>query len=307
MTQQEAVTKIKLPGLRHLRSGKVREIYDLGDKLLMVATDRLSAFDVVMPNGIPDKGKILNQLSAFWFQKLENIVGNHLISISDDSIASELGNAYDASQLRGRCMLVEKCEPILIESVARGYIAGSLYKEYIAEGGAERDIVLHGIKLRKGLLLCDELPEPIFTPATKAQMGHDENISMAQASQIVGLEIAAECKSATLRLFKTAHAICKDAGIILADTKFEFGTCEGTFKLIDEALTPDSSRFWPADEYKPGQHQESLDKQFVRNYLETLDWDKKPPGPVLPEHIVEETRSRYLDIFKRITRRDPIT
>ena len=300
-----AITRISLPGIAPIRSGKVREVYDLGDSALMVATDRLSAFDVVMPNGIPDKGKILNQLSAFWFKKLGNVIPNHMLSINDEEIRSALGKSYDETQLRGRCMLVEKCEPVLIESVARAYIAGSLYKEYVNAGGMERDVTLHGIHFKKGLLLCEQLPEPIFTPATKAQEGHDENIGMAEASVIAGADVANACKIATLRLFKAAQSICDSAGIILADTKFEFGHCDGELKLIDEALTPDSSRFWPKDKYVPGRTQESLDKQFVRDYLETLDWNKKAPGPELPESVVTETRERYIDIFQRITGNAP--
>ncbi|MBA3724968.1 MAG: phosphoribosylaminoimidazolesuccinocarboxamide synthase [Armatimonadetes bacterium] len=300
-----AITHISLAGIAPIRSGKVREIFDLGQTLLMVATDRVSAFDVVMPNGIPDKGKILNQLSALWFNKLRDIIPNHLITINDDEIADALGGCYDETQLGGRCMIVEKCEPVLIESVARAYIAGSLYKEYVTAGGMEKNVALHGIALPPGLLLCGKLPQTIFTPATKAQTGHDENIGFTEAARIAGADVALECRLSTMRLFQSAQAICESAGIILADTKFEFGTCEAGLKLIDEALTPDSSRFWPKETYAPGKNQDSLDKQFIRDYLETLTWDKKAPGPELPKQVVEGTRERYIDIFKRITGADP--
>lgn len=299
-----AITRISLPGIAPIRSGKVREIFDLGETLLMVATDRVSAFDVVMPNGIPDKGKLLNQLSAFWFNRLRDIVPNHLITIDDDEIANALGDRYDEIQLGGRCMIVAKCKPVLIESVARAYIAGSLYKVYVAAGGMEKHVTIDGIELPAGLLLCDRLPSTIFTPATKAQSGHDENIDFTEAAHIAGAHIAGECRVATMRLFQSAHAICESAGIILADTKFEFGTCEGRLKLIDEALTPDSSRFWPKETYTPGRNQDSLDKQFIRDYLETIAWDKTLPGPDLPTHVVEGTRERYIDIFRRITGED---
>lgn len=304
--QSAAVTRIDLPGIAHVRSGKVRELFELGDCLLMVATDRLSAFDVVLPTGIPDKGKILNQLSAFWFQRLGEIVDNHCITIEDAKISSILGAAYDERQLFGRCMLVQKCEPILMESVVRDYICGSLYKEYVAAGGVSQQVALHGINLQQGLLNCQKLNETIFTPATKAASGHDENISLARAGEVVGMDIAQSCRLAAMRLFAAARSICASSGIILADTKFEFGKCGGELKLIDEALTPDSSRFWLQEKYAPGRSQESLDKQFVRNFLEGLDWDKKPPGPELPPGVAEETRSRYLEIFERITGRMPV-
>jgi phosphoribosylaminoimidazole-succinocarboxamide synthase len=301
-----AVTQVSLSGLQPVRSGKVREMYDLGACYLMVATDRVSAFDVVMPNGIPDKGKILNQLSAFWFNKLSHIVPNHLISCDDREIAREVGSPYDSAQLSGRCMLVEKCEPVPIESVARGFLAGSLYKEYVASGGLEKDVVLHGISLRKGLALGEHLDTPIYTPATKAQSGHDENISLETAAKAVGEAVAADCRVITLRLFSAAAAICSQNGLLLADTKFEFGTdSTGNLKLIDEALTPDSSRFWPADTYSPGRPQESLDKQYIRDFLEKLDWNKTPPAPQLPDDVVSETRRRYIKIFELLTGEAP--
>ncbi|HWP31077.1 MAG TPA: phosphoribosylaminoimidazolesuccinocarboxamide synthase [Fimbriimonadales bacterium] len=301
-----SITQISSPTLRPIRSGKVREIFDLGDELLMVATDRVSAFDVVLPTGIPDKGKILNQLSAFWFRKLEHIVRHHMITIDDEEIARRLGQDYDETQFRGRCMLVEKCEPYLLECVARRFITGSLYKEYLEAGGVENGAAIHGIFLPKGLRKGDELPETIFTPATKAQSGHDENIDFEEAKKIVGKEIAEKLRDITLRLFDEAREICANAGILLVDTKFEFGERNGEIVWIDEALTPDSSRFWSKADYKPGEPPESLDKQFIRDYLESIHWDKTPPGPELPAEVVEETRARYFEIFRRITGKEPI-
>lgn len=300
-----AVTHISLRGAEPSRTGKVRDVFDLGDRLVLAATDRLSAFDVVLPNGIPDKGKILNQLSAFWFRYLAAVVPNHMISIDDVEIARAMGDAYDETQLGGRCMLVEKCDPILIESVARGHIAGSLYKDYLLGGGPSCEVELYGLHFPSGLRIADPLPEAIYTPATKAQTGHDENISFEEAAQIAGLPAMERCREATLGLFEAARAKCDDAGIILADTKFEFGILGDGIKLIDECLTPDSSRFWPKNEYEPGRPQSSLDKQFVRDCLETLDWDKTAPGPELPESVIAETRKRYIDIFKRITGCEP--
>lgn len=303
-TTLHAVTQIQLKGMSPVRSGKVREVFDLGDTLLMVATDRVSAFDVVLPTGVPDRGKILNQISAFWFQKLET--PHHMISISDEDLASALGDAWDPAHLRGRSMLVKKCEPILLECVVRGYLAGSLYKEYLAAGGAEHEVTLHGIPLPAGLRLSDKLPEPIFTPATKAQEGHDENIDMNRAREIVG-EVADHLRTLSLDLYRRASEVTEKAGIILADTKMEFGyDADGNIVLIDEVFTPDSSRFWPRDEWRPGENPPSHDKQFIRDYLETLDWDKNPPGPELPENIVMETRARYIDIYRAITGQEPV-
>jgi phosphoribosylaminoimidazole-succinocarboxamide synthase len=307
-----AVTEISLGDLKPARRGKVREIFDLGDRLLMVATDRLSAFDVVLPTGIPDRGKVLNQLSAFWFEKLSFLVPHHMITIEDREIAEVLGKNYDEEQLRGRSMLVEKCEPILLECVARGYIEGSLYKEYKEAGGEERGAEIHQISFPPGLKRADRLPEPIFTPATKAQTGHDENISFEEAERLLGKlypgfpNLTGRLRDLTLQLYREASDTCEKAGIILADTKFEFGFCGGEVKLIDEALTPDSSRYWALAEYVPGKAQTSFDKQFVRDYLETVPWDKTPPGPELPEEVVRETRERYLEIFRRLTGREPV-
>ncbi len=305
-TVSSAVTKVQLPGLQPVRSGKVREVFDLGDSLLMVATDRMSAFDVVLPTGVPDRGKILNQISAFWFRKLESHTPHHMISIEDADLAQALGESWDAAQLRGRSMLVKKCEPILLECVVRGYLAGSLHKEYLAAGGAEHEVTLHGISLPAGLRLSDKLPEPIFTPATKAQEGHDENIDMNRAREIVG-EIADHLRDLSLRLYQEASAVTEAAGIILADTKMEFGhDAHGNLVLIDEVFTPDSSRFWPREEWRPGENPPSHDKQFLRDYLETLDWDKTPPGPPIPDEIALETRARYIEIFRAITGAEPI-
>jgi phosphoribosylaminoimidazole-succinocarboxamide synthase len=305
-TVSSAVTSIQLKNLQPVRSGKVREVFDLGDNLLMVATDRMSAFDVVLPTGVPDRGKILNQISAFWFRKLESHTPHHMISIEDADLADALGESWDAEQLRGRSMLVKKCQPILLECVVRGYLAGSLYKEYLAAGGAEDEVVLHGISLPAGLRLSDKLPEPIFTPATKAQEGHDENIDMNRAREIVG-DVADHLRDLSLRLYQEASKITEAAGIILADTKMEFGyDADGNLVLIDEVFTPDSSRFWPRDEWRPGENPPSHDKQFLRDYLETLDWDKTPPGPPIPDEIALETRARYIEIFRAITGKEPI-
>jgi phosphoribosylaminoimidazole-succinocarboxamide synthase len=299
----QAVTHVEL-NIPKFRSGKVREVFDLGDRLLMVATDRVSAFDVVLPNGIPDKGKILNQLSLYWFGKFDEIVANHIVTSDDEEIAAALSGSY-RDELRGRSVIVSKCEPILIESVARAYLSGSLYKEYVAAGGNETPVDLHGIGLPARIPLCGKLPNVIFTPATKAQEGHDQNISFDCAAKIAGIAVAEKCKEATLAVFDKAAHICDRADIILADTKFEFGILNGQVILIDEILTPDSSRFWPKDAYAPGRAQDSLDKQYIRDYLETLDWDKTAPGPVLPDNVVEETRARYVDIFERITGKSP--
>ena len=300
----KAVTAVELK-IPKFRSGKVREVFDIGDALLMVATDRVSAFDVVMPNGIPDKGKILNQLSLFWFTHFEGIIPHHVITADDTKIQKMLGDSYFET-LRGRSTVVKKCQPVPIESVARAYLSGSLYKEYIQKGGAEGAVQLHGIDLPEGVPLCGKLPETIYTPATKAQEGHDENISFDQAAAIAGLEIAEHCRTATMQIFERAASICAKADIILAETKFEFGTLDDELILIDEVLTPDSSRFWPKQSYTPGKPQDSLDKQYIRDYLETLDWNKTAPGPELPEHVIQETRSRYIDIFQRITGAQPV-
>lgn len=286
-----------LPGLPAPKVGKVREVYDLGDALLIVATDRISAFDVVMENGIPDKGRILNQLSAFWFNHLADVCPNHVISTDDSIIADRLGGTH--AELAGRSTLARKATPLPIECVARGYIAGSLFKEYRAGGGS-----IHGLQLPPNLVDSDRLPEPIFTPATKAEQGHDENISFARAVDLVGAEIASLARDWTLELYRRGSEHCAENGILLADTKFEFGITDDGLILIDECLTPDSSRFWNADAYAPGRSQPSYDKQFVRDYLETLNWDKQPPGPKLPPDVVQRTLDKYLEAYRLIVGRE---
>lgn len=293
ISSNQTVLQLDLPGFKKLRSGKVREIFDLGDRLLFVASDRISAFDCVMPNGIPHKGQVLTQISYFWFDQTAGFQPNHLLSRAGDSLPSNL--APFAAQLSGRSMLVKKAKPLAIECVVRGYLAGSGWKEYRASQ------TVCGVKLPPGLKESSELPEPIFTPATKAETGHDENISFEQAAGIVGQDIAEKARAASLRIYNTARDYARKRGIIIADTKFEFGLYEGELILIDEVLTPDSSRFWPADQYQPGKGQPSFDKQFVRDYLETLDWDKQPPAPPLPSEVVARTESKYLEAYERLT------
>lgn len=289
-----ALLTTHIPGLAEPRRGKVREVYDLGENVLIVATDRISAFDVVMANGVPDKGRILNQMSEFWFRKLANICPHHLITTSDSAVADEIGELQP--DLAGRCTIARKAEPLTIECVARGYLAGSLFKEYCAEGGQ-----LHGLDLPDGLADGAKLPEPLFTPATKATSGHDENISFAEACDRVGTETAELARKWTLELFAAAQAHAATAGLILADTKFEFGLCDDGLIWIDEALSPDSSRYWEAATYKPGGAQPSFDKQFVRDYLQASGWDKQPPGPTLPEDVVSATRAKYIEAYERVT------
>jgi len=289
----DTVLNLDLPGVRKLRSGKVRDIFDLGDQLLFVASDRISAFDVIMPNGIPRKGEVLTQISYFWFAQTESFQPNHLLSRPGDRLPANLQPF--ASQLTGRSMIVKKAKPLAIECVVRGYLAGSGWKEY------QKSQTVCGIKLPPGLKESSELPEPIFTPATKAETGHDENISFAEAAKIVGAATAEEAREKSLRIYNHARDYARKRGIIIADTKFEFGFLGGTLLLIDEVLTPDSSRFWPADQYAAGRGQPSFDKQFVRDYLETLDWDKNPPGPVLPPDVVARTTAKYLDAYQRLT------
>jgi phosphoribosylaminoimidazole-succinocarboxamide synthase len=283
-----------IKGLPAPKVGKVREVYDLGDELLIIATDRISAFDAVMANGIPDKGRILTAMSAFWFHQLNLICPNHLITTDDERIQDQLPARHP--ELYGRTTLARKAKPLPIECVARGYIAGSLYKEYKAQGGA-----VHDLGLPEGLRDSDRLPEPIFSPATKAEEGHDENLSWRQTVQLVGREIAEQVRDWTLKLYSDAAALAEKNGLILADTKFEFGETPDGLILIDEALTPDSSRYWDATLYSPGKSQPSYDKQFVRDYLEQSGWNKLPPGPVLPPDIVAKTREKYLEAHRRIT------
>ncbi len=291
----ETLLQLALPGITKVKSGKVRDIFDLGDRLLFVATDRISAFDVIMPNGIPRKGEVLTQISYFWFGQTEAFQPNHLASRSDAPLPPPLQPF--AAQLARRSMIVKKAEPLAIECVVRGYLAGSGWKEY-----REKQTVC-GIRLPPGLKESSELPEPIFTPATKAESGHDENISFERAAQIVGSDTAEQVRAASLKIYNFAREYARRRGIIIADTKFEFGFLDGKLLLIDELLTPDSSRFWPADQYQPGKSQPSFDKQFVRDYLETLDWNKTPPGPTLPPEVVSRTQAKYLDAFERLTGR----
>jgi phosphoribosylaminoimidazole-succinocarboxamide synthase len=289
----EPLLQLDLPGVTKLKSGKVREMFDLGDRLLMVASDRISAFDVIMPNGIPRKGEVLTQISFFWFDRFAPLVPNHLLARAGDPLPPALQSFGD--QLARRSMIVKKAQPLAIECVVRGYLAGSGWKEY-------RQLqTVCGIKLPGGLAESAELPEPIFTPATKAETGHDENIPFEQAAKIVGADLAAQARDLSLKLYRDARAYARQRGIIIADTKFEFGTFDGKLILIDEVLTPDSSRFWPADQYQPGRSQPSFDKQFVRDYLETLDWNKQPPGPVLPPVVIAKTQAKYLEAYERLT------
>jgi len=289
----DTLLHLELPGIKKIKSGKVRDILDLGDRLLFVATDRISAFDCIMPNGIPHKGEVLTQISYFWFAQTEGFQPNHLLSRSNDPLPPAL-QPYSA-QVARRSMVVKKAQPLAIECVVRGYLAGSGWKEY-----RERQTVC-GIKLPAGLQESSELPEPIFTPATKAETGHDENISFEQASQIVGNEVAEQVRTASLRIYNFARDYARKRGIIIADTKFEFGLLDGKLILIDEVLTPDSSRFWPAAQYQPGKGQPSFDKQFVRDYLETLDWNKTPPAPALPPEVVARTEAKYLEAYELLT------
>ena len=276
-----------------VRRGKVRDVYDLGDRLLIVATDRLSAYDVILPTGIPDKGRILTGLSLWWFDFLKDITPNHLVTAD----VREMGRAAaaHADVLAGRSMLCHKANVFPVECVVRGYLAGSGWREYQKSG------TVCGIKLPAGLKQCDRLPEPLFTPSTKAETGHDENISFEQAAEIVGPQAAATLRDRTLAVYKKAAEYARGHGIIIADTKFEWGEAGGEIILVDEVLTPDSSRFWPADAYEPGHDQPSFDKQFVRNYLDTLTWDKTPPGPELPAEIVARTREKYVEAYERLT------
>ncbi len=289
----EPLLQVELAGVPKLKSGKVREVFDLGDALLFVATDRISAFDCVMPNGIPRKGEVLTQISHFWFDRMASVVPNHRLAGPGDPLPSRLGP--DAARLARRSMLVKKAQPLAIECVVRGYLAGSGWNEYRKTG------TVCGVRLPSGLQESSELPEPIFTPATKAETGHDENISFERAESIVGASVAAQVRDLSLKIYSTARAYARERGILIADTKFEFGLFEGGLLLIDEVLTPDSSRFWPADQYAAGRSQASFDKQFVRDYLLTLDWDKTPPAPALPPEIVARTQAKYFEAYERLT------
>ncbi len=282
------------PDLQLHASGKVRDVYQLdADRLLFVATDRISAFDYVLATGIPHKGRVLSQISLFWFDFLSDIVSNHLITADVERYPQTLQKYAD--QLRGRSMVVRRAQMFPVECVVRGYISGSAWKEYKATGK------VCGIELPAGLRESQAFPEPIFTPSTKATSGHDENISFAQMCDIVGTETASTLRDLTLRVYKKAADYARQRGIIIADTKFEFGRTAKGITLADEALTPDSSRFWPADKYEPGRAQESYDKQYVRDYLEEIRWNKQPPAPALPAEVAQHTSEKYLDAYQQIT------
>jgi len=290
----KVLRETQFAGLSPSARGKVRDIYDLGDKLLIVATDRLSAFDVILPTPIPDKGRVLTQLSLFWFDLLKDVIPNHVLN------ATEFPAPFDKfrDDLAGRSMLVRKTKPLPIECVVRGYVSGSGWKDYRTTGK------ICGILLPNGLLESGRLPEPIFTPATKAISGHDENIPFEQAETMVGKELAAKVRAVSMELYRRASAHAEPRGIILADTKFEFGLLNDELVWIDEALTPDSSRFWPAAHYSPGGPQASFDKQFVRDYLERMRWPKTPPGPELPPEVVDATREKYREAYRILTSRE---
>ena len=281
-----------LPGIKAWKKGKVRDVYDLGDRLLLVATDRLSAFDVVLPTGIPGKGILLTQMSLVWFRLLDDVVPNHVVTADVDEYPAELRAFRD--QLEGRSMIVLKTDVLPVECVVRGYLVGSGWKDYKATGS------VCGIALAKGLVESDQLEPPIFTPATKADTGHDENISYEAMAATVGAERADEARRVSLEIYSRARVHAEARGIILADTKFEFGVRDGRLVWVDEALTPDSSRFWPKHGYAPGRSQPSFDKQFVRDYLETLRWDKRPPGPELPPDVVARTVEKYVEAYERL-------
>ena len=290
-----ALLETRLEGIPLWRRGKVRDVYDLGDRLLVVATDRLSAFDVVLPTGIPGKGQVLTQISLFWFDLLKDVMPNHVLTADFEAYDPRLQPFKD--QLAGRSMIVTKTEPLPVECVVRGYLSGSGFQDYRATGA------VCGIPLPPGLRESDRLDTPIFTPATKAESGHDENIPFARMEAIIGASRAEEARAKSLEIYRRATAHAESRGILLADTKLEFGVKEGRLVWIDEALTPDSSRFWPKDTYAPGGAQKSFDKQFVRDWLLAQPWDKRPPGPALPAEVVERTRAKYIEAFERLTGR----
>ena len=291
---------VDLPGIKKLRSGKVREVFDLGETLLFVATDRLSAFDVILPDPIPKKGAVLNQLSAFWFKRFDNSdmrreqrIDNHFVTADFEEFPKNLRSFR--AELVGRSMIVRKTKPLAVECVVRGYLAGSGWKEY------QESQSVCGIKLPAGLKLASQLPEPIFTPATKSDEGHDLNIDWKECCRILGKDMATKARDLSLEVYSAGRDHAGQRGIIVADTKFEFGTVGGKLLLIDECLTPDSSRFWPKDQYVVGQSPPSFDKQFVRDYLETLDWDKTPPAPKLPGDVIARTAAKYVEAFEELT------
>ncbi len=294
MAADAVIVKTEMPDIGVPRRGKVRDIYDLKDYLLLIATDRISAFDVVLPNGIPGKGKILTQISVFWFGKMKDIIVNHVVATDVDAFPIELRKYREI--LEGRSMLVRKARPLPVECIVRGYLAGSGWNEYRTKG------TVCGIALPQGLTESARLEQPIFTPSTKAEEGHDINISFEETERIVGREMAARLRDVSLKIYGRAREIAEKKGIIIADTKFEFGLYGNELMLIDEILTPDSSRFWSARDYRPGASQDSFDKQIVRDYLLTLDWDKRAPGPLLPDRIVAKTIDRYREIKEILTR-----
>ncbi len=282
------------PGLKLMARGKVRDIYDLGETLLLVTSDRISAFDVIMNEAIPDKGFVLTEISSFWFRQMEDIVSNHIISTDVDEFPTACRPHADL--LRGRSMLVKKARPLPVECIVRGYVSGSGWKEYQSSGS------ICGISLPPGLRESDRLPEPIFTPSTKAELGtHDENISFERMAELCGRELAEQARDYTLKIYGRARELADQKGIIIADTKFEFGVFEGKLIIIDECMTPDSSRFWLKDDYRPGGPQPSFDKQFLRDYLEGLDWNKTAPAPALPAEIIAKTAQMYREALSRIT------
>jgi phosphoribosylaminoimidazole-succinocarboxamide synthase len=302
---RDVIMETELKNVKLFRRGKVRDIYDLGDQLLFIATDRLSAFDYVLPNGIPYKGKVLTSLSSFWFNYTRSIVDNHLISTDIADLPSNLSQYADL--LAGRFMLVRKAERIDIECVVRGYLAGSAWKEYQESGQGMRTGLLRkhsGIKLPSGLRESEKLPEIIFTPATKADSGHDENITISQMENLIGKDLTKQLIKYSTAIFASASEKVESQGLILSDTKFEFGLLDGKLLAIDEMLTPDSSRFWPMDDYEPGRPQKSFDKQYVRDYLEAIGWNKQPPVPQLPEEVIRKTSEKYLEAYSRIVGKD---
>ena len=288
-----AITEINIPDLNFVRRGKVRDIFDFGENLLIVASDRISAFDYIMPNGIPDKGKILTQISNFWFDKTNDMVKNHLVATELKDYPAECQPFAD--QLEKRSMFVHKSEPLPVECIVRGYITGSGWKDY------QRTGAISGIKLPEGLIESERLDEPIFTPSTKSDTGHDENISFATMKDTIGNEMANKASELSIIIYDWARKFAEEKGIIIADTKFEFGIKDGELILIDEVLTPDSSRFWPMSDYQAGRSQKSFDKQYVRDYLESIGWEKQPPVPTLPEEVVANTRSKYMEALRLLT------
>ncbi len=293
MAASQVLLQSNMPGFP-VRRGKVRDVYDLGDELMLVASDRISAFDVVMPNGIPYKGEVLTRISCFWFERMRD-VRHHLIELIENRAPAGMEAHLD--QLRGRAVRVRKTKVVPIECVVRGYITGSGWKEY------QKTQSVCGIKLPAGLRQCDRLPEPIFTPATKEEEGHDENVSYERTCQIIGEDVAKVLRERSIAIYNEAAEYARQRGVIIADTKFEWGQVDGELILIDEVLTPDSLRFWPADKYEPGWDQPSFDKQYVRNYLETLSWNKTPPGPQLPGDVVAGTSRLYIEAYERLTGR----